>query len=318
MGIHGAGNILHSTDVNPNDYSLATIRGDGLRDDDITKAFAQMIHRKIERKKSCDDDQRTSHVSFENLVDQLDEYEPVKEIYNVIAMSLNPSCKKNDHGFAVIPPLQANKVWSISGYWQQLLTGNPSPSALASGMVIHRVTGSKEVINLLSKSGVTPSYTTILETGKKWAQDTTRELKRRTAPPCMQPIKPTHITLDNNDGRQMTLTGVGTTHDTTGTINQPTLPGEIEYQPSEPSEVLYESINDDEYDQIDYGDYKVGMKKSPLIVKSYQVNRDMRELEGRLDTDIAWALAASTSDNRKEVKEGDMFDSDNIEDRQLT
>ena len=42
----------------------------------------------------------------------------------------------------------------------------------------------------------------------------------------MQPLKPTHITLDNNDGRQMTLTGVGTTHHTTGTINQPTLPGE--------------------------------------------------------------------------------------------
>ena len=75
------------------------------------------------------------------------------------------------------------------------MTGNPSPSALESGMVIHKVTGSKEVINLL---------------------------------------------------RQMTLTGVGTTHDTTGTINQPTLPGEIEYQPSVPSEVLYESINDDE------------------------------------------------------------------------
>ena len=59
------------------------------------------------------------------------------------------------------------------------------------------------------------------------------------------------------------------------------------------------------------------MKKSSPIVKSYQVNRDMRELEGRLDTDIAWALAASTSDNRKEVQEGDMFDSDNTEDRQL-
>ena len=94
LGIHGAGNILHSTDVNPLDYSLATICGDSLRDDDITKAFAKMIHRKIERKKSCDDDQRTSHVSFENLVYQLDEYEPMKEIYNVIAMSLNPSCKK--------------------------------------------------------------------------------------------------------------------------------------------------------------------------------------------------------------------------------
>ena len=47
---------------------------------------------------------------------------------------------------------------------------------------------------------------------------------------------PTHITLYNNDGRQMTLPGVGTTQDTRGKINQPTLPGEVEYQLFEPSE----------------------------------------------------------------------------------
>jgi len=168
-GIHGAGNILHSTDVSPLDYSLATIRGAVLRDDEITKAFARMIHRKIKCKKSCDDDKSAAHVhvSFEGLVQQLDEHEPMQEIYNAIAMSLNPSCKKNGHGFALIPPSQATNVWSIAGHWQQLLTGDPSPSSLALGMVIHRITGSKEAINLLSKSGVTPSYTAILETSKK-------------------------------------------------------------------------------------------------------------------------------------------------------
>ena len=220
--------------MNPLDYPLATIRGVGLRDDDITKAFARMIHRKIERKKNFhnDDSAAPVHVSFEKLVEQLDENEPMQEIYDAIAMLLNPSCKKNDHGFAVIPPSQATKVWSVAGHWHQLLTGDPSTSALALGMVIHRITGSKEAINLLSKSGMTPSYTTILETSKKWAQDTTTELKRRKALPCMQPFKPTHITLDNNDGRQMTLTGAGTTHDATGTINQPTLPGEVAKAPN--------------------------------------------------------------------------------------
>ena len=316
-GIHGAGNILHSTDVNPLDYSLATIRGAGLRDDNITKAFARMVHRKITRKKSCDDDKSAAHVhaSFENLVGQLDEHEPMQEIYNAIAMSLNPSFKKNDHGFVVIPSSQATKVWSIAGHWQQLLTGDPSPSALALGMVIHRITGSKEAINLLSKSGVTPSYTTILETSKKWAQDATTELKRRKVPPCMQPFKPTHITLDNNDGRQMTLTGVGTTHDTTGTINQPTLPGEAEYQSFQTTEERCLTIDDD--DQIDYGDYKIGKPKSPPIIKEYKPDKDESELEGRLDKDFAWALAASSGDQTG-IKGHEVLDLDKIEDEEVT
>ena len=315
-GIHGAGNILHSTDVNPLDYSLATIRGAGLRDDDITKAFARMILRKIARKKNCHDDEGAApvHVSFENLTEQLDEHEPMPEIYNAISMSINPFCKKNDHGFAVIPPSQATKVWSIAGHWQQLLTGDPSPSALALGMVIHRITGSKEAINLLIKSGVTPTYTTILETSKKWAQDTTTELKRRKAPPCMQPFKPTRITLDNNDGGQMTLTGVGTTHDTTGTINQPVLPGEVEYQSFEPSEERYLSIDDEE--QIDYGDYKVGKPSGPPIIKEYEPDKDKSELEGRLNKDFAWALAAALCNQG--IKGQELLDLDKIEDEEKT
>ena len=65
----------------------------------------------------------------------------------------------------------------------------------------------------------------------------------------------------------MILTGVGTTHDTTGTINQPTLRGEIEYQSFEPTEERYLSIDDDD-EQIDYGDYMIGKPKSPPLSMS--------------------------------------------------
>ena len=76
----------------------------------------------------------------------------------------------------------------------------------------------------------------------------------------------------------MILTGVGTTHDTTGTINQPTLRGEIEYQSFEPTEERYLSIDDDD-EQIDYGDYMIGKPKSPPIINEYTPEKDKSELE---------------------------------------
>ena len=39
--------ILHASDVNPTDYALIYLVGAGLKDAEITAAFARMIHRKI-------------------------------------------------------------------------------------------------------------------------------------------------------------------------------------------------------------------------------------------------------------------------------
>ena len=113
---------------------------------------------------------------------------------------------------------------------------------------------------------MTPTYRKIMETSKKWANDTSAELNRRAAPPLLQPFKPTHVTLDNNDGRQMTSTGVGTTHDTTGKINQPTLPGE---------EVITDVQEGGSHDledygetaDVDYGEYKIGKPKASPMIK---------------------------------------------------
>ena len=113
----------------------------------------------------------------------------------------------------------------------------------------------------------------------------------------------------------MTLTGVGTTHDTTGTINQPTLPGEVEYQLFEPTEERYLGIDDDD-DQIDYGDYKIGKPKSPPIINEYMPDKDKSEPEGRLDKDFAWALAAS-SGNQRGIKGHEVLDLDKIEDEEV-
>ena len=45
------------------------------------------------------------------------------------------------------------------------------------------------------------------------------------APKSLMKRIATHVTLDNNDGREETSTGRGTTHDTNFTIFQPILHG---------------------------------------------------------------------------------------------
>ena len=112
------------------------------------------------------------------------------------------------------------------------------------------------------------------------------------------------------------LTGVGTTHDTTGKIKQPKLPREVEYQSFEPKEEHYLSIDDDG-DQIDYRDYKIGKPKSPPLSMSITPDKDKSDLEGRIDKDFAWALAAS-SGNQKRIKGHEVFDVDKIEDEEVS
>ena len=42
--------MLHSSDVSPLTYTEATLIGHGLREDDIAKAFANLIRRKFAEK----------------------------------------------------------------------------------------------------------------------------------------------------------------------------------------------------------------------------------------------------------------------------
>ena len=52
--------VVHASDINPCQYSIATIKGNGLRDDDIIRAFGSMIRRKIAARKA----KATQRMSF--------------------------------------------------------------------------------------------------------------------------------------------------------------------------------------------------------------------------------------------------------------
>ena len=218
IGLHGSPLVVHASDVIPVDCALASIVGCGLRDSEITLAFAQMVHRKLK----ANETKQEFPISIEKLIDQLDSYEPMKELFNAIALSTNPSMKINTEGYACPDSeVRATEIWSIASDWQRLIIGGDSPKSIALSMIIHRRTGSKESINLLARSGAGITYTDVMSQSKTFAEGAKND--SNVAPNSIPKGQPTHVTIDNSDGRQQTITGLSTTHHTNSTIYVPRL-----------------------------------------------------------------------------------------------
>ena len=99
----------------------------------------------------------------------------------------------------------------------------------------------------------------------------------------------THLTLDNNDGKQDPLSGAGTTHDTNSTIFQPLPP--VKTRDNEANE----SGNSVHLTHEIGIQPEIFSKKTPsLIFPEYRDDTSRNLLDGRLHKDIAWALSSST------------------------
>jgi hypothetical protein len=68
-----------------------------------------------------------------------------------------------------------------------------------------------------------------------------------------------HVTFDNSDGKQQTLTGAHTTHHTTGTIFQTWHPGEVEVSTKQKGQHDKDLLDREERD---YGFFKIPKKSS--------------------------------------------------------
>ena len=106
-----------------------------------------------------------------------------------------------------------------------------------------------------------------------WAQQVTDQGSRKI-PAGFVKGKPVHVTLDNSDGRQQTITGSHTTHYTNGTVFQNhRTPADIpidEPQEEDPAPNLapFDSTPQD------YGGYKIQKKKEPPLVPNYEDCKD--------------------------------------------
>ena len=93
-------------------------------------------------------------VSLDTYIEELDTYNPVMEIFNVISYSVDPRWKENAEGYACLDSeSRALKIWYIADAWQRLVIGGEIPQSVVLSMVIHRMTGCKEATNLLSRPG---------------------------------------------------------------------------------------------------------------------------------------------------------------------
>ena len=101
--------------------------------------------------------------------------------------------------------------------------GRQSPKQVITGLTLHRMTGSKDVVRMMSKMG------NIRTKNQAWARMVSSNTCISTN---LAKGIATHTTIDNNDGRQETATGTGTSHDTNSTIFQPLLPSKSRHSTS--------------------------------------------------------------------------------------
>ena len=139
---------------------------------------------------------------------------PLPELYNVIYATMYEHFSLNEHGYAKIDSSNiATKIWSIALDWESLISRQKNSKQAMLGLTVHRLTGSKEAAQNLHGLGHSISYNDILKYNEFWS---------RSQPPCHKVFSSTmalHSSIDNNDGRQETITGAGTTHDTLSTTS---------------------------------------------------------------------------------------------------
>eukprot|EP00794_Sanderia_malayensis_P001897 gene1897-2154_t len=241
---------------------VATISEEqGIEPPIIHTSTLKMIRRKIA---SLQSQERIWPYKPEDVLEMLDTG-PLQEIYNVVFASIDPSFQVNKYGYAVTKSRStATKIWSIASDWQALLVKDKLAKQTVAGMTIHRLTANKEVVSMLHKLNNTISYHEIRMQNKAWSRMVSGTGRKSIS--MMKGI-PTHATIDNNDGRQETMTGKGTSHDSNRTLSQPLLPGE---QNSASIDEQVDTYDESDEDDVNYiPDFHIGPLQPPSIFKSH-------------------------------------------------
>ena len=114
---------------------------------------------------------------------------------------------------------------------------------------------------------------------------------------------PVHISIDNSDGKQQTLTGASTTHYTNGTVFQHKRDYHDEVHVAENIHeeiICEEEIKDDEV----YGTYKIKQKVSPPTT-TFEDDKKNDTLKWCMKRDLAWILTSAIGD---ELSSSDMLE----------
>ena len=272
--------IVYMSDMNPCEYIIAILKGQGLCDSDHIKSFSNYVRRKIESLSFKD-----LPTSPNELIKEFDKSGPIPDLYNVIyATMYERNYKLNNHGYAVTDSVAiANKIWSVASDWQSLITRKPTPKQALIGLTLHRFTGSKEGADELHKFGHGISYDNIKKYNRFWGKSQAPVQKR-----LIKSI-PLHSTIDNDDGCQETMTGSGTSHHTNSTFFQPLLPDESKEIAT--NSAVLEVRNETVTPEIPEYSLPAKARKDPSPFNAYIDNDSTDLLFECLKKDIAWSIA---------------------------
>ena len=124
--------IVFSIEVNPCQYSVATLDGFGLYD--IIRSFARMVRRKLQICNQLRESWPMSIDDIENFVQRC----PLPELYNDIYVTINPSFKVHSTGYIITPSHQsATKTRSIASDWEYLVTKKKASKQVLTGSNFH-------------------------------------------------------------------------------------------------------------------------------------------------------------------------------------
>ena len=125
---------MFSIEVNPCQYSVATLDGFGLSDNDIIRSFARMVRRKLQTSNQLRESWPMSIDDIENFIQR----GPLPEVYNAIYATIKPSFKVHSTGYAVTHSYQsAAKIWSIASDWEYLATKKKTSKQVLIGANFH-------------------------------------------------------------------------------------------------------------------------------------------------------------------------------------
>ena len=287
--------IVNASDINPCKYAVNILHGCGLRDGDIVRSFSRLIKKKITNR---------GEISYPITPEEFEEAlksGSLPALYSAIYHTVREGGKENEFGYMDTSSNSlATKIWSTATDWESLISRKPSPKQIVVGTIIHRMSGSKNAIKLLSKCNHVISYNKIQIRNKVWSY---LGSSRIFLFPNMRKDVSTHSTVDNTNGKQETLTGEGATHDTTQTLFQ--LPTEKEREETVPICLQNETslnvhgtidcvdlFNIDE----DHLHYDAGTRAEPPLFPDTRDDENSRsEIDFCLKKDIIWSLAGSIS-----------------------
>ena len=130
--------MLHSGDVNPLTYTEATLIGHGLREDDITKTFANLIRRKLGERKDIEKNCRSKAATPSEFLRSFSESKLPSCLLNAVSWSINPGHRKHNDGYVQAPnSAQAGKISMVAECLERLITNKRTLTPTSLRLTVH-------------------------------------------------------------------------------------------------------------------------------------------------------------------------------------